>query len=320
MAKKKKGEREMSEQLLSAFQGKNKEQENISMNSLEEMADMAFGSLSENEKDDFQAMLALALRGITPEEYTQFYHIFNISGKIAEKIGADPGMDEFPFMSGAFGKKRIEIKEYEPLKDASEHTLVLKIQMKDVTKPPMWREVEVPADFDFMQLHEVIQEVVGLENYHMWQFNAKAYDNSLQISADMENDSPFGGGMDGMTHDAEETYLTQFLQHKGDKLEYVYDFGDDWIFTVEVKELCDKKIDHPVCRKYKSELNALEDFGGIWSYLDARQDLDTWEKMSKKERKKRFQERGFDSEEEYLEFLNEHRFNLDEVNAALEAY
>ncbi|MDE5808216.1 MAG: hypothetical protein K2H76_08870 [Muribaculaceae bacterium] len=90
MAKKKKGEREMSEQLLSAFQGKNREQENISMNSLEEMADMAFGSLSENEKDDFQAMLALALRGITPEEYTQFYHIFNISGKIAEKIGVDP--------------------------------------------------------------------------------------------------------------------------------------------------------------------------------------------------------------------------------------
>ncbi|MDE5808217.1 MAG: plasmid pRiA4b ORF-3 family protein [Muribaculaceae bacterium] len=229
-------------------------------------------------------------------------------------------MNEFPFMSGGFGKKRIEIKEYEPLKDASEHTLVLRIQMKDVTKPPMWREVEVPADFDFMQLHEVIQEVVGLENYHMWQFNAKAYDNSLQISADMENDSPFGGGMDGMTHDAEETYLTQFLQNKGDKLEYVYDFGDDWIFTVEVKELCDKKIDHPVCRKYKSELNALEDFGGIWSYLDARQDLDTWEKMSKKERKKRFQERGFDSEEEYLEFLNEHRFNLDEINAALDVY
>lgn len=23
---------------------------------------------------------------------------------------------------------------------------------------------------------------------------------------------------------------------KGDKLEYVYDFGDDWVFFVEVKE------------------------------------------------------------------------------------
>lgn len=306
----------MSDELLAAFQGGNTGNGITDMHKLEEISDIAFGSLSEEEKHNFEAMLILAVRGITPEEYAQFYHIFQLSGSIAEGICGDTDTNEQPFMFSNEGRKISEIKEYNPLKDASEHTLVLKIQMKDVSKPPMWREVEVPADFNFLQLHEVIQEVVGLEDCHLWQFNVKAYDDSLLIASKPEDQ--FSMGVEGLTHDSEETPLTQFLQQKGDKLEYVYDFGDDWIFLVEVKELSNKKIDRPVCRKYKGELNAIEDFGGVWSYLEARRDLDSWGKMSKKDRKKRYEECGFDSEEEYLEFLNEHRFSLDDVNDALE--
>lgn len=302
----------MSEDLLRAFKGEKKDQERIDLNRLNEVSEMVLGKLSDDEKNDFEMMLGLALRGITPEEYEQFYHIFQMSGSLVNDMFGDESEDINPFIGGNLGKRGYDVKEYEPLQDASERTLVLKIQMKDVSKPPMWREVEVPGDFFFSQLHEVIQEVTGLEDCHLWQFNVKAYDDSLQIGTMM--DEEFGRGLDYVTDDADATPLTRFLQNKGDKLEYVYDFGDDWIFKVEVLSLENRKIEHPVCRKFKSELNAIEDFGGIWSYIAAREDMAGWGKMSKKEKKKRLNETGFDSEDEYLEFLYSNMFNIDEVN------
>lgn len=272
---------------------------------------MMMAEFPEEEKGLFLLMSPLASNGVTPEEYGQFYDIFQASAMLNDDDTS------FPFSGNVFGKSRCEIKEYTPLKDAENSTLVLKIQMKDVTKPPMWREVEIPANYNFMRLHEVIQEVTGLEDSHLWQFNVKAYDESLQIGVEMDQENPFSPGLDYITHDAAETPVTQFLQQKGDKLEYVYDFGDDWIFVVEVKDVIDKKTEYPVCRKYKSDLNAIEDFRGVWAYKEARQDLGEWGKFSKKEKKQRLERYGFDSENEYLDFLNEHLINLEDLNDGL---
>lgn len=259
------------------------------------------------------AMAFLAEGGITPREYELFYNIF----AAAKHLTGDEvfeGADDDGFLpeireDWSLRRSSTTVVEYEPLPDAADRTLVLKIQMKNVKKPPMWREVEVPASFDFMRLHEVIQAVVGLEDCHLWQFNAKAYDDSLLIACDMDTDFSTEP-----THEAEETYLTQFLQKNGDKLEYVYDFGDDWIFTVEVKEVLDKSCESPVCRKYKSDLNAIEDFGGVESYIEARRDMEEWAKLSKKEQRKRAEQRGFDTPDEYIDYLDSNQFDLDMVN------
>ncbi|MDE6028667.1 MAG: plasmid pRiA4b ORF-3 family protein [Muribaculaceae bacterium] len=302
MAKNKRGEREMSKELLAAFQGA--------------------GAVKDETADMAAAMYYLASRGITPDEYAQFCQIYHLADSVAEDLAGNYSDSEsgdfLPNFGFGFGRGQCEVKEYDPLKDASDHTLVLKIQMKDVTKPPMWREVEIPADYNFLQLHDVIQKVVGFEDCHLWQFNLKAYDGSLQIGTKMDEKDPYGPGLDFVTHEAAQTPLTQFLQQKGDKLEYVYDFGDDWVFKVEVKELVSRKTDHPVCRKFKSELNAIEDFGGIWAYVSARENMELWSKMSKKDKKACAEQYGFDSPEEYIEFLNQNRIDLEAVNEMLE--
>ncbi|MDE7430627.1 MAG: plasmid pRiA4b ORF-3 family protein, partial [Lachnospiraceae bacterium] len=152
-------------------------------------------------------MFSLSALGVTPEEYAQFYHLYNLTGELSENLFEGKGdFDDKIFAPGfgnGFSRKRTEIKGYEPLKDASGYTLVLKIQMKGVNKPPMWREVEVPADFNFMQLHDTIQTVTGLEDCHLWQFNKKAYDESLQIGVEMDEDS-FAPALDYVTHAAED--------------------------------------------------------------------------------------------------------------------
>lgn len=320
MSKKKNKKSDISDEALAAFRGGSATDNGLDPEILRGISDLTHGKLSDDEKEIFTAMFSLAVRGVTPDDYAQFYRIFEMSGVVAENLyGENSDSEEedfFPFFGNGFGRKRSQVKEYEPLKDDSEHTLVLKIQMKDVTKPPMWREVEIPADYDFWDLHQIIQEVTGLSDYHLWQFNKKAYDSSLQIGIEMD-ESGFGPGLDYITHDAEETLLTQFLQKKGDKLEYVYDFGDDWIFTVEVKDLIEKTTEHPVCRKFKSELNAIEDFGGTWTYINVREDLDNWDKYPKKKREQRAKEMGFDSSDEYIDFISQHRISLDELNEVL---
>ena len=327
MAKKSR-ERKMSPALRDAFNGGHPAKYELDLNKLGEIADMMMENLSDEEKETFQLMLQLAMNGVIPEEYEQFYSLLRISNAILgnSQYGDDDSDedsedadDDFFFPFGQFGPRRgrYAVKEYTPLPDASSHTLVLKIKMKDVSKPPMWREVEIPADYDFMRLHEVIQAVVGLDDCHLWQFNVKAYDDSLMIGKSPDREDPFGMGVNDVSHEAETTPVTQFLQQKGDKLEYVYDFGDDWIFEVEVKELYDRKIDHPVCRKFKSELNAIEDFGGIWSYISTRESLEKWDKLSKKEKKECYENAGFETAEEYHEFLMQSLFDLEEVNDAL---
>ncbi len=272
--------------------------------------------MSPEEREVFGIMFELAMMGVTPEDYAHFYQIFDMAGQVAESMyPADDMSDEDLPWNDDLYREPVTADKYEPLADASAHTLVLKVQMKDVQKPPMWREIEIPADYNFLQLHYAIQEVTGLKNCHLWQFNEKAYNHSLVIGAG--EDSAMDMGLEDFTHEARETPVTTFLQRKGDKLEYVYDFGDDWIFTIEVKDLLDKKSEHPVCRKYKSDLNAIEDFGGVWSYLDAREEMKEWETLTKKKREEIAWSHNFESPGDYIKFLHKNCIDIEAVNASL---
>ena len=46
----------------------------------------------------------------------------------------------------------------------------LKIQLDDVTKPPIWRKIEVPASDTLYDLHNIIQGAMGWHNAHLHQF------------------------------------------------------------------------------------------------------------------------------------------------------
>ena len=197
-------------------------------------------------------------------------------------------------------------------------TLLLKIQMKGVTKPPMWREVEVPADMTFLDLHDVIQCVVGLEDSHLWQFNEGVYDDGVLIG--IQSTGPYDPGLEDVTDEAEVTPLYDYLHDIGAKLEYTYDFGDYWVFTVTVKKILDKKTEHPVCIAFKSELNAIEDTGGPWSYVEQRGNLADWKKLKKKEREEIADRACFDSPEDYYHMLQDSLFDLDAVNQRLKAF
>lgn len=271
---------------------------------MQELESLVSSMTDEEGMMAFSMIGHLADSGVTPEAYSMFYNVFQ---RLRPMI-ADDDEENVPMLT----RKRKPSKKA----PASSKTLLIRIQMKGVAKPPMWRELEIPADASFLTLHEAIQILTGLENYHLWQFNEKAYNSYVQIGLPMDNE--FGGGIEDITDDASTTPISAYLAKEGDKLEYVYDFGDDWIFVVSVKKVLDKKIEHPVCVAYKCDINAEEDTGGIWSYLEMRTAYNEWGTYSKKKKEEIADRWGYDSASDFYDSLQYKRFDLDEANAALE--
>ncbi|WP_332912008.1 plasmid pRiA4b ORF-3 family protein [Algoriphagus boritolerans] len=109
--------------------------------------------------------------------------------------------------------------------------LQLKIQLKGITKPPVWRRLKIPGQLTFQQLHQVIQAAFGWHGYHLFQFSPEGFGSYPQIGIADEDWS------DEELEDAKTTLVSQYLTVKGEKFCYIYDFGDDWIHQITVEEV-----------------------------------------------------------------------------------
>lgn len=248
-------------------------------------------------------MALLAVNGVTAEEYAVFLSKHEIPDlrRIMESGDEDDDIDpEY---------------DYIPMTDADRKTLKLKIQMRDVSKPPMWREVLVPADFNFSQLHYVIQAAVGLDNDHLWQFERKPYDN-CGLAIGIPRSDPFSYGIEDCTFHADQTPLTAFLARKGDKLVYVYDFRLDWIFNITVLDVLDRQGEVAECRKYKSDLQALDGYSGF-SYTLFRDFLTNRDKIDEEELGGIMEEFDMDDPDRLEAFLDDNLIDIEYVNEVL---
>ena len=213
-------------------------------------------------------------------------------------------------------RRRRNITQYvAAMPAADKKSLRLKVQMKDVSTPPMWREIVIPADFNFSQLHYAIQAVTGLEDAHLWQFQRRPYDPELQIGVSSGNNDDFG--IEEWTHNANETPVTGFLSKKGDKLVYVYDFGDDWIFTISVIDVIERESDVAICTKWKCDFQPIEDCGGVYAYLQLRDIAMSPENIDAKQKKEIIGQFGFNNFDTFTAWLDEAFIDIEYVNEML---
>lgn len=138
--------------------------------------------------------------------------------------------------------------------------LEVKIKLEGSAKPPIWRQVQIPANIDFWQFHALIQGTMGWTNSHLHHF----FDRSRSFFIGM----PLGGGMDDI-EDGRKRKVANYLSEVGDKLFYEYDFGDGWLHSIEVKKVLspEKGVHYPYLVKGKGQCPP-EDCGGIWGYYD----------------------------------------------------
>jgi hypothetical protein len=105
--------------------------------------------------------------------------------------------------------------------------LRLRVTLLNV-EPPVWREVLVPADLTFAQLHQVLQAAMGWEDDHMHEFEV----GEEHIGPPAPQD--FFAGYEPLL-DESKTRLGDVLEGRR-KFRYWYDFGDDWWHEIAIRK------------------------------------------------------------------------------------
>jgi hypothetical protein len=140
--------------------------------------------------------------------------------------------------------------------DRSEVIVQTKIKLLGVSKPPVWRRLQLPADTRLDHLHDIIVAAFGWENYHMHVFT-----NGHEEFGEPDPELGF--------NDERRVTLGELISGIGDRLRYTYDFGDNWEHEIVVEDLLDADPDthYPVLVAAKGACPP-EDCGGPWGYTD----------------------------------------------------
>lgn len=139
----------------------------------------------------------------------------------------------------------------------------LKITLEGV-RPPIWRRVLVPGRIRLDALHTVIQIAMGWTDSHLHQF---IKDGNKWTLLDLEEDAY------SKKLDERAFRLHELLIRAGDKLQYVYDFGDDWKHKVALEKILPEGSGpgRPSCVGGK-RTGPPEDSGGIYGFVEMEQD------------------------------------------------
>lgn len=121
--------------------------------------------------------------------------------------------------------------------------LQLMITLRGVDDPPVWRRVAVPGSATLDELHRVIQGAMGWDNDHQYAFWADRKE--------------LPGGLS----------LTGVLPKRGSRLQYTYDFGDDWQHDIKSEGFFhnEQGVTLPACLDGAGACPP-EDCGGAGSY------------------------------------------------------
>lgn len=203
-----------------------------------------------------------------------------------------------PMMKGTNMKNRGK-KEIRPRR-----ILQFKISLIDI-EPKIWRRFLVPDDIDFERFHNIIQIIMGWENYHLFSFENKF----CLIDTDKD-----GFAVDFMwpalkqrkqTFIAETVFLNNIFTTPRQKMIYTYDFGDTWEHEIVLEKILDRDKEQSLPNCLNGEGNCPpEDCGGVPGYYDF---IEIMRNNKHPEHKRMV--------EWYGEVYNPDYFSLDEVNA-----
>ncbi|MDR3245584.1 MAG: plasmid pRiA4b ORF-3 family protein [Prevotellaceae bacterium] len=143
--------------------------------------------------------------------------------------------------------------------------LQFKIQIEDITKPPVWRKVLVPETFTFHRFHNVIQAAFGWTNSHFYHFSDRGYGSGEIIGIPSDDDwMP--------VTDSNTKKLKDVFSKEGKRYTYIYDLGDDWVHKIILEKIIKEKGTKATCIDGKGACPP-ENCGGVWGYEEMKEVL-----------------------------------------------
>lgn len=116
-----------------------------------------------------------------------------------------------------------------------------KIVLDDIL-PQIWRLIEVESDITFYQFHLIIQEAMGWTNSHLHEFSSGGF----RIGDTSDEANEFG---DHPQWEERERKIGEYFSRDRTRIDYQYDFGDNWEHTIMLEAIENKKksIKYPRC-------------------------------------------------------------------------
>lgn len=150
------------------------------------------------------------------------------------------------------------------------------------------------------------------QNAHLYQFNIGAPYSSDVIKQTYANDDfdDFYGSKFNC-YDSEKTLISDFFNGQKKKINYTYDFGDDWLHVITPLKKPTEEVLFPKCIKGENAA-PIEDCGGIWGFYDLLEILSKPKKNS--EEKEIMEWYGIPKGKTYEDIYG---FYIDEVNEQL---
>ncbi|GIW05126.1 MAG: hypothetical protein KatS3mg120_0833 [Erythrobacter sp.] len=150
--------------------------------------------------------------------------------------------------------------------DSFTEIATLRIELNH-SDPPIWRVVEVPTSITLKVLHDIVQIAMGWLDHHLWEMVIDGQTYGLPMEED------WGTGPRKL---AEKVRLRDVLAPGTTRIDYTYDFGDNWEHSLIVSDRRPGDPGTAYPRFVAGERDCPpEDCGGIpgfYEMLDARAD------------------------------------------------
>jgi hypothetical protein len=100
------------------------------------------------------------------------------------------------------------------------------------TKPPLWRRLELASGLFLDEVHEILQVAFGWTDSHLHQFGSGPRYYSPETEYYL---CPYQVEEDEAGLPEEDVRLDEVLADPGDRLFYLYDFGDNWEHVIRLE-------------------------------------------------------------------------------------
>lgn len=117
-------------------------------------------------------------------------------------------------------------------KPAKPDILRFRVTLRHVS-PPVWRRIEVPASYNFWELHVAIQDAMGWTDSHLHVFRINNPRTGKLNDIGIPDDDGFVG--DPVSLPGWTIPIARYFAAIGAKAKYEYDFGDGWEHDIKLE-------------------------------------------------------------------------------------
>jgi len=120
--------------------------------------------------------------------------------------------------------------------------LQFKVELLEMS-PPIWRQIQVPGDYTFWDLHVAIQDAMGWTDSHLHAFEVDGPD-LVEVEIGIPDPDGEADVIPGW-----ELKINTHFKAVGDHVNYEYDFGDSWIHSILLERLVESEpgVAYPSC-------------------------------------------------------------------------